>query len=313
MINNQLLSDIINKWSQYLKNLRNFSEHSLLAYQNDLMHFLSFLNNYHGEEVSLTSLDQLQIRDLRSWISSRHNNDYDDNSNARAISVIKNFYKFLIKNNYITNQTIFSFKIKKRRNLLPKSLTEYEAQEALNLVNEIEENPWIASRDLALITLIYACGLRISEALNLTLNMIDFSNKYLRITGKGHKTRIIPIIELALQRIVSYQQNCPYSINSNTPLFYGLKGKKLLAPIVNKRIRELRAILNLGDNITAHSFRHSFATHLLNNGADLRSIQELLGHESLSTTQIYTKLDQTTLIKSYNLVHPFATESLTNK
>lgn len=296
----------INQWYEYLNKIKSFSENTVLAYVNDYKNFATFLTNHIGEKITIDHYEHLAIHDIRAWIAYRVDKKYDDTSNRRAISSLKNLFRFLIKKKIITNQSIFSYKIKKRKERLPKSLSSETAEQFICMFEEYDSSPWVVARDLAILFLLYGSGLRISETLNLTLADIDFTSSTLTVLGKGNKTRISPLLEKTNQYLKNYLSLAPHSPNVNEPIFIGVRGKKLRSQIVNQKIRTIRNMILGAEGAVSHSFRHSFATHLLNNGADIRSIQELLGHKSLSTTQIYTKLDHNRLIEAYNKAHPMA-------
>ena len=189
----------------------------------------------------------------------------------------------------------------------PKPLTAADARRVVDAEEQFAEEPWIAARDAAVLTLLYGCGLRISEALGLTgADLADAAGSALRVTGKGGKTRLVPVLPQVLQSIAEYRRLCPYHLDADAPLFRGARGGPLNPAIVQRGMRKLRSALNLPDTATPHALRHSFATHLLGRGGDLRTIQELLGHASLSTTQIYTGVDTTRLLEVYEAAHPRA-------
>jgi integrase/recombinase XerC len=292
---------VIKDWLKYLELERSYSHHSIISYHNDLKAYLEFLHDYNGEEITLRALMNADLRTVRSWLAKRKNQDYSPTSSARALSSIKNFYKFLHYSKGATNNIIFSARAPKKAKPLPKALSVEDTTLAINKIEHYGKNDWLSLRDKALLLLIYASGLRISEALSLTKQHLLQDN--IRILGKGNKERLIPWIKLAKSTIEEYLNLIPYDVSTG-PIFLGERGKSLQAPVFRGQLINLRRHLGLPEYLTPHAFRHSFATHLLENGADLRSIQELLGHTSLSTTQRYTKVNIKRLSDVYKDSHP---------
>ena len=291
-----------NLWLEYLQKEKLLSDNTFQAYSIDVKYFLKFVTNHLSKKVSIKSLENLSLRDFRSWLSSQKikNNNISPKSQARAKASLKSFFKFLNKNNYIKNTNIFNLQTAKVKRQIPRPLAFEEVINVINLSGE--KNDWTGQRDKTLITLIYAAGLRISEALQ--LNIIDVEGlETIRIVGKGKKIREIPLIEsaqLAIKKLLDNNKN----LNKNSPLFIGIKGKRLNSRQVQKTIEELRNKLSLPKSLTPHTLRHSFATHLLEKGVDLRTLQELLGHSSLSTTQGYTAVNIKTIHKTHKAAHP---------
>ena len=224
-------------------------------------------------------------------------------SNARALASVRNLYHYLAKNKVLNNEQVFELKNPKKKKAVPKALSESEALEAIKGYSTPEQDLWEEKRDKAVLMVIYGMGLRISEALALTYSDIK-SAEFIRVYGKGNKERLVPVIAEARNAVEEYVNALPYNIESKEPMFLGKRGKPLNPGVFQKHIRNLRRSLNLPESTTPHAFRHSYATHLLSGGADLRSIQELLGHASLSTTQVYTKVDTRRLLESYVKAHP---------
>jgi integrase/recombinase XerC len=293
------VNQLYQKWQDFLKHERKFSKHTITAYLTDLLYFFKFLNQHFGEEITEDILKNLTITDLRSWLTNRKNQDLTFASTARALSTIRNFFTYLQQFENIENQIVFNIRTPKLEKPIPKALSQ---EQVMAIIQEINENDWISKRDKALLILIYSCGLRITEALSIRKNQIG-ENK-ITVTGKRSKERVVPVLAIASESLKSYLNSCPYLINNEDPIFLGKQGKPLNPAIFQRYIRELRNNLGLPTTTTPHAFRHSFASHLLEEGADLRSIQELLGHESLSTTQIYTKVDTKRLLDAYNKFHP---------
>ncbi len=375
------LGPIIENWHEWLRCYRSYSSNTLESYMRDLKDFISFLSAHIGEEVNVGSLEKLSVPELRSWFSFRYARGINARSNTRALSVIRNFFKY-IKNNYeVNNEAVFSLSRPIQRRTLPKALSisdiktlvdfflhNYSLQEThsslsfqyatkkkesvlstqlykhcnfslpgfqcsdtrkliinkrtLSIKNWIpvlsigttEGNtktsvkeiklldlgePWIIKREIAIIVLLYGTGLRISEALNLKVS--DISNESLIVTGKGDKQRqvfILPVVKMFIQE---YVKACPYlSVNNEAQhLFVGVRGKKLGRTYVANRLQKIRRMLNLPEIVSPHAFRHSFATHLLQENVDIRFIQQLLGHSSIETTQVYTHLNYQDVFNMY--------------
>lgn len=290
-------------WYKYLKYERGYSQHTIDAYQNDIDNFILFIEKYTQADVTLVVLNGLNIRSIRSWLTYRKiDQQYDNKSNARALSSVKSMYRFMNKQGYKA-EAIFNIKSPKTTSSLPKALSQNDVLSVLKQMSSVFlEETWVTARDNAILALIYTSGVRISEALSLTKDMLFEEN--LCILGKGNKPRIIPWVEYAKFLISEYLKLCPFILSSNDPIFRGVKGKKLNPRIFNKKLYHLRKMYHLPEYMTPHAFRHSFATHLLENGCDLRSIQELLGHKDLSTTQIYTKVNYNMLNNEYMKAHP---------
>ncbi|MGE0754353.1 MAG: tyrosine recombinase XerC [Alphaproteobacteria bacterium] len=291
-------------WLGWLADVRRASRHTLISYQHDMEQFFRFMSNHLGESLTLANMQVLTPRDIRSWLASRAD-EYESTSTARALSTVKNFFRRLEKDGHIENPAIFHIRSPKLKKALPKALAEDQAAEALTSIGALHGEDWLNARDLALLTLIYGCGLRISEALSLCYDDIPKGDT-ITITGKGNKQRSVPLLPAVKQAIEAYIDACPYSFTSASPLFYGKMGKPLDPGVFQLQLRKLRRSLNLPESTTPHAFRHSFATHLLSAGGDLRAIQELLGHASLSTTQRYTHVDKKRLLSAYKNAHPRA-------
>lgn len=297
--------ELVSNWLKYLKLQKNLAENTVISYKNDLENFLEFICHYNSETVMLYSLQQIDIRLMRSWLSKRKMDNFIAVSTARALSAVKNFYRFLEKTTNIKCHVIFSIKNPRKSKILPKALSQEDVTISIDHIDQFKQTTWIELRNKALLVLIYASGLRISEALSITkyhLQNLDF----IKIIGKGNKERVVPWLQIARQLIEQYLRYLPYEIEENSPIFRGAQGKKLQPPVFNRDLIRLRRFYGLPEHLTAHAFRHSFATHLLENGADLRAIQELLGHQSLSTTQRYTKVTLKHLEKAYNNSHPIS-------
>lgn len=299
----QEMTRIINNWQDYLSCQRNYSQNTLDSYLNDLNHYLSFLSGYYSTQISIDQIKSVDIRCARSWLSSRTQDNFNLASTARALSSVKNFYKYLEKKFDITCHAIFTVRSPKKPKNLPKALTKSETEISLDNIEMLGDEEWIHYRNKALLTLIYASGLRISEALSITQKHLE-NTEFIKIVGKGGKERLIPWITESKLLVKKYFKLMPYHIEIDEPIFRGKRGKPLQRSVFNKELMNLRRMLGLPEHLSSHAFRHSFATHLLENGADLRSIQDLLGHKSLSTTQRYTKINHSHLESVYEKAHP---------
>jgi integrase/recombinase XerC len=297
------LSSLTAQWEDWLFLQRRLSSHTLLAYRHDLGQFLSFITLYLSEEISPSLLASLKIQDFRAWLADRHAKNYTPRSTARALSVIRNFFKYLEKFGY-HNTAILAIRSPRLKPGLPKPLPVSDAKTLAESIANLEEEPWVGARNRALFSLMYSCGIRLGEALSLTYEDIDKANDVLTIVGKGNKQRQVPLIPLIKEAILTYITLCPYPFSQKTPLFLGVQGKKLNACMAQRAMRHYRAFAGLPETTTPHVLRHSCATHLMSASGDLRSVQELLGHASLATTQIYTNLDEEYLMNIYTQAHP---------
>jgi integrase/recombinase XerC len=278
------------------------SRHTLSAYTADLSGFLEFLTGYKGHPPGLSDLSDAHLIDFRAWLSRQASGGLGTASRARALSGVRNFFRWLDRSGRMHNPAIGLLQAPKLPSRLPKPLTEGDAANLLTTAEEWADEPWIGKRDRALFTLLYGCGLRIDEALS--LNRCDMPGETLIVTGKGRKQRMIPVLPVVRESLETYVAACPYALSDDGPLFVGMRGGRLNAAVAQKQMRGLRSVMGLPDTATPHALRHSFATHLLGAGADLRVIQELLGHSSLSTTQTYTSVDRDHLMAQYQKAHP---------
>lgn len=300
------LAQALHAWLRYLKDERRVASLTLEAYARDLRDFLRFLMDYRGEAPSLDTMRNLTRADLRAWAASRQGRGLIAASNARALSAVKSFGKRLTREGKIEIGVLAAQRGPKLPRLVPKPLNAAEAEAALDNVKALHDVPWLQKRDLAILLLLYGCGLRISEALGLTRATEPKAGAMLRITGKGGKTRVVPVLPVVAEAIAEYRAHLPWKGNAQDPLFLGVKGGPLNPRLVQRAMQSLRNQLGLPESATPHALRHSFATHLLGGGGDLRAIQELLGHASLSTTQRYTEIDAAQLLSVYQAAHPRA-------
>jgi integrase/recombinase XerC len=299
---NNEVKNLIDNFLLYLTSEKRYSSNTIKSYRNDIFYFFSFLQSQSESLINKTKIEDLVIMDFRYWLIFRKNKGFSNSSTSRAISCLRSFFKFHNREQTIENKEIENIKTPKISKPLPKAVDKTDIDSIISLITQFSKEEWLQKRDLALLTLIYGCGLRISEALSITKNHLDNHNQVIVITGKGNKQRMVPILPIVWQKINNYLSFLPYSINNNQPIFLGLRGKTYQPALFEKLIQNIRESLSLPNNITPHSFRHSFATHLLENGGDLRTIQELLGHKSLSTTQKYTKIDKKRLLAVYQKV-----------
>jgi integrase/recombinase XerC len=301
------------EWRGWLADERRASPHTLAAYVSDLTSFLAFLTDHLGGTPNLADLSALRPADFRSWLAQRLRDGMAPTSTARALSTVRGFFRRLERRDLVHNPALRVLRTPKLPHAIPKPLSETGAKEALAAAGSDAKQPWIAKRDAAVLMLLYGGGLRIGEALG--LNQGDApptgSGKTITISilGKGRKQRIVPVLPVVAEAIADYRAACPFVLQTDDPLFVGAHGKRLQAGIVQKEMRNIRAALGLPDTATPHALRHSFATHLLGNGGDLRTIQELLGHASLSTTQRYTAVDSAKLLETYRAAHPRANKT----
>ncbi len=301
------ITHLINEWLAVKSALEDASDNTAIAYRGDVTEFVAFLCAYHGEPVGAKKLAQTRLTDMRAWMAHMRENDTSARSLARKLSAVKSFYRWLARRDGFDPTVVLSVKSPRFLKKLPRPLDEEAARQVLDTVEIQSDVPWIAARDSAVVTLLYGCGLRISEALSLTGRDAPLADS-VRILGKGGKTRLIPVIDAARQAVDAYVSLCPFDIGRDDPLFLGPRGGALGPRPIQKLIQNVRMQLGLPDTVTPHAMRHSFATHLLNAGGDLRAIQELLGHSSLSTTQAYTGVDTARLLQVYAQTHPKATK-----
>ena len=290
-------------WLEGLAREKRSSAHTVAAYRRDLIAFLLFLARHRGARADRAMLAGLRAADFRSWLASRAGTAR--RSTARAVSAVRSFYRYLDRQDILHNPAIAGLRAPKLPHAVPKALSVAETGDLLGMAGDDSPDAWIAARDHAVLILLYGCGLRIAEALGLDRSAAPFGET-LRVTGKGSRQRILPVLPVVREAVDRYLALCPFALPPDGPLFVGRKGGRLSPRIVQLLIRRLRPALGLPETATPHALRHSFATHLLAGGGDLRSIQELLGHASLSTTQRYTDVDTARLLDVYDAAHPKA-------
>lgn len=299
------LSDALERWLDELAAVGGRSAKTVEAYRADVAAFLSFLQNYEGGALGAASLAGLDTRTMRAWMAHERGRGLGARSLARALSSVKNFVGWLSRRDGFDASAVLMTRSPRFTRKLPRPLAEDAARAMLDTVELQTLQGWTGARDQAVVTLLYGCGLRISEALGLTGRELPLG-EVLRIRGKGGKERIVPVLPAARAAVEAYVRLCPFEIEPGTQLFRGLRGGPLNARHVQKVMEQARGQLGLPATATPHAMRHSFATHLLNAGGDLRAIQELLGHASLSTTQVYTAVDTARLMEVYEAAHPRA-------
>lgn len=297
------LATALVNWQQWLRVEKNVSKHTLRAYTGDLSQFVQFLSNHKGKAISIADVSDTSLNEFRSWMSRQTMNGRANASRARTLSGFKNFLGWMDKQGLAHNAAIKTVRTPKLPRKLPRPLHE---SQAMNILNEAGDGDWVSLRDRALFTLLYGCGLRIDEALSLDVSHLP-RDGFLRVLGKGRKERQVPVLPQIEKAISDYRSACPYGEAPDRALFIGEKnGKRLNQGVAQKAMRDLRRKLGLPETATPHALRHSFATHLLQNGANLREIQELLGHASLSTTQRYTDINAEEMLAIYKKAHPRA-------
>ncbi len=297
--------EAVGRWRAWLWGERRASPHTVDAYSRDLAGFLAFLTEHLGGPPAIADLATLTPADFRAWLARRSAEGLSRTAQARALSTLRGFFRWLDREGMAHNPALGQVRGPRPPKAVPKALAEDEAREAVETVGDLQDDPWVAKRDLALLTLLYGAGLRLGEALALTQRDAPTGDA-LVVTGKGNKQRVVPILPVVAEAVSAYRAACPHTLAAGDPLFVGLRGGALNPGVVQRQVRRLRALLGLPDSATPHALRHSFATHLLGRGGDLRTIQELLGHASLSTTQRYTAVDTERLKQVYRAAHPRA-------
>ncbi len=289
-------------WVKALAHERRMAAKTVEAYVRDLTQFGSFLAGHFGAPASVADLESLPLADFRSFLARRRNEGIEPRSLARQVSAIKSFFGYAERSAAFCNKAYGAMRAPKLPHAIPRPMNEDKAKTLLTDDQPEQQEPWIAARDKAVLWLLYAAGLRISEALSLTPAMAH--DNPMTITGKGNKKRLVPLLAEAKSALDTYLDLCPFPLNRGEPMFRGAKGGPLNPRIVQLLMEKMRGALNLPDTATPHALRHSFASHLLGNGADLRIIQDLLGHASLSSTQIYTEVNRTHLLEQYRKAFP---------
>jgi integrase/recombinase XerC len=293
---------IAQHWLMALKSERRMAVKTLEAYAHDLAQFAGFLRSHMGAAADVKTLSELSAADFRSFMAKRRSDGIQSRSLARQMSAIRSFFRFAERGGEFKCAALAVVRAPKIAHSVPRPLPEFAARRVA--AAEVFENDeaWVQARDAAVLTLLYGCGLRISEALSLTVKQAQTNP--IVVLGKGGKTRIVPVVGVARDAISTYLKLCPIALIQNEPLFRGVKGGVLSPRIIQLLMERMRGALNLPDSATPHALRHSFASHLLEAGADLRVIQDLLGHASLSSTQVYTEVNRTHLLEQYRKAFP---------
>ena len=301
------LASAIADWLGWLAEERRLSPHTVAAYRRDVAKFCDFLGGHVGAPATLAELDRLRPADVRAFLAARRNAGRAGVTLSRALSALRSLFGFLDRDGILSNECLAGVRAPKRAHSVPRPLSEAAARSTLVAAGEANAVAWVARRDVAILTLLYGCGLRISEALDLDRAEAPTSGqRSLRVRGKGGKERLVPLLPVVIEAIAAYLGACPFAAGPVGPLFVGVRGRRLNAGVVQATMRRLRRRLNLPESATPHALRHSFATHLLAAGGDLRTIQELMGHASLSSTQVYTEVDTARLIEVHQDAHPRA-------
>jgi integrase/recombinase XerC len=303
------VGEVVAGWRRWLAQERRLAARSVTAYEADLASFLGFLNEHADSAPTVADLGQLKAIDFRAWLAWRHRRDLAKSSTARAMAAVRGFYRFLDRRHGIHNPSLKAMRTPRFSRPLPRPLAPDQAIDVTDSIGEQAREPWVGKRDTAVLMLLYGAGLRIGEALGLDRHAVGIDPaglKGLRVMGKGSRERVVPVLPIVTAAVGDYVASCPWPLPPAGPLFVGVRGGRLQQGVVQKQVRQLRGLLGLPESATPHALRHSFATHLLSGGADLRVIQDLLGHASLSTTQGYTAVDSVRLTQLYAKSHPRA-------
>jgi len=294
-------------WLTVLAEERRTSRHTLAAYERDLRQFLVFLTGYNARPAELGDLADLKTAELRGFLAARRRDGAGAKTLGRGLAGIRSFIRHLEKKGLASSAGAKAMRAPRQPRSLPRPLSVPDAKAVTEDAGAFAAEPWIAARDVAVLTLLYGCGLRISEALALPGDALsEPAARSMPIAGKGGKTRLVPLLPAVLEAVAEYRRLCPYALHPNEALFRGARGGPLKPQIIQRAMARLRGGLGLPESATPHALRHSFATHLLSAGGDLRTIQDLLGHASLSTTQNYTAVDSARLLSIYEGAHPRA-------
>lgn len=294
-------------WLDSLAKQRRLAANTVEAYERDCRQFLTFLSGHLGKAVAMSDLASLKPVDLRAFLAARRSGKAGTRSIGRNLAGVRSFLRHLEKHGLANATAINAIRAPRQPKSLPKPLTASDALRLTNTAEHMTSEPWMDARNAAIMTLLYGCGMRIAEVLALTgSDLTDRKATTLSVTGKGNKTRLVPLLPVVFEAVEAYRKLCPYHVGQDQPLFVGARGGALQPAVLQRDMRKLRSALDLPETATPHALRHSFATHLLGSGGDLRTIQELLGHASLSTTQVYTGVDTERLLEAYASAHPRA-------
>ena len=301
------MKNIVAEFLEYLTQTKKYSGHTATAYDTDITDFLSFFERFNGGDVFLSDLSRADTTCFRSYLADRQRRGLSHKSTARALSSLRSFYKYLSRYHNISNDYISLISSPKVPRKLSKAIDPIDVENMHGAIRAIDSNePWLAARDWALVLLLFGCGLRISEALKIKNSDTIGCPDVLRIVGKGNKERLVPVLPVVWESIEKYKSLRPFGNTPDDELFRSVRGLPMSPRMAQKVVENLRHYLQLPDYVTPHALRHTFATALLAGGADLRSLQELLGHSSLSTTQLYTKINMSEISDIYANAHPRA-------
>ena len=301
------MKNIVAEFLEYLTQTKKYSGHTATAYDTDITDFLSFFERFNGGDVLLSDLSRADTTCFRSYLADRQRRGLSHKSTARALSSLRSFYKYLSRYHNISNDYISLISSPKVPRKLSKAIDPIDVENMHGAIRAIDSNePWLAARDWALVLLLFGCGLRISEALKIKNSDTIGCPDVLRIVGKGNKERLVPVLPVVWESIEKYKSLRPFGNTPDDELFRSVRGLPMSPRMAQKVVENLRHYLQLPDYVTPHALRHTFATALLAGGADLRSLQELLGHSSLSTTQLYTKINMSEISDIYANAHPRA-------
>lgn len=291
------MTNAITAWYRWLRDEKHYPENTLSAYQHDLE-----LWNAHLDRMGCP-IDQVSRHEFREWLGQMAQDGLSRATIARRVSAIRSFYRHGQRNGFFTEVEMTYMKPPKQAATIPKAMAEADAADLINAIHNLGGEKWVRERDIALLSILYGCGLRVSEALGLKRGDVPLG-PWIRITGKGGKTRDVPVVDAVRYAVDTYVKNCAFDPGPDGPLFVSTRGGALNARAVQRLVEKLRLRLGLDETTTPHALRHSFATHLLAGGGDLRAIQALLGHASLSTTQRYTRVDAAQLEDVHKATHP---------
>ncbi len=301
-------------WLGYLTNEKRMAEKTVEAYERDFRQFCIHMTDYLGRPPKAKDLSDLKPLVLRGYLARRREAGSGPRTLARGLAGIRSFVRYQERKGLASSAGLSAMQAPKQPSTLPRPLKPEDAIRLGESAEQMHVEPWIAARDAALMSLLYGCGLRISEGLGLTIGDLGLDNSAaatvkstaIRVTGKGGKTRLAPLLPVVVQAIEEYLRLCPYALGAEDVIFRGSRGGPVQPAVIQRAMRVMRGALGLPSTATPHAMRHSFATHLLGGGGDLRTIQELLGHASLSTTQKYTQVDTDSLLKTWSAAHPRA-------
>lgn len=292
-------ADLIFGWHRYLATEKRLADKTVLHYGRDLGSFIAFMSSYKGGVLTPKSLTTMRIQDFRAWLADMRRNGLGARSVARSLSALRNYYRYLSRVHGLENDAITAMQSPKLPHRVPRPLSVDGAKSVLDTIGDFNTTDWTAARDIAVVTLLYGCGLRINEALSLDRQDAP-TGDMLKVVGKRNKERMVPVLPVVKQAIDAYLSRVPFALADDGPLFVGVRGGRLNARAIQHTMQLVRTALGLPDSATPHALRHSFATHLLSAGGDLRTIQELLGHADLASTQVYTEVDSSRLKDVYN-------------